>query len=53
VLPAKFRRWAAWYTGTAAYVDRKRDARVRPPAPARIPKAWWRELARVTAASRR
>ena len=52
-LPVAFRRWAAWYTGTAAYVDHRRDARVRPPAPVRIPSTWWRALERVTAAARR
>ncbi len=47
-----FRSWAAWYTGTGDYVDRRRDERVRPAAPQRIPNAWWRELSRQLSASR-
>ena len=50
--PASFRRWAAWYTGTGGYAKSKRHPRVRPAVPARIPKAWWRDLVRLTAASR-
>lgn len=38
-------QWAAWYLGEGVFKGHKRDPRLRPNVPARIPLRWWARLA--------